>query len=76
MDNTTAKCKNSNWISYQWTWTINSYLTPSTIHGVVGYIESSSAYGAAAIRPSVYLLPSVKIISGDGTSSNPYKLEL
>ncbi len=76
MDNTTAKCKNSNWISHQWTWTINSYLTPSTIHGVVGYIESSSAYGAAAIRPSVYLLPSVKIIFGDGTSSNPYKLEL
>ena len=76
MDNTTAKCKNSNWISHQWTWTINSYLFTTTIYGIVGYIESSSACGAATIKPSVYLNPSVKIISGDGTSSNPYKLEL
>lgn len=28
----------------------------------------------SAVRPSVYILPSVKIESGDGTSSNPYKL--
>ena len=76
IDNTTAKCKNNNWISYQWTWTINSYLNSSAIFGIVGYIESSSASGAATVKPSVYLLPTVKIISGDGTSSNPYKLEL
>ena len=75
-DTSNVKCKNNNWISYQWSWTISSYLDKQDIFGIVGYINPSSASGAATVKPSVYLLPSVKIISGDGTSSNPYKLEL
>ena len=43
--------------------------------GYVGYVNdfnSTSAYGA---RPSINLKSSVKIIEGDGTSDNPYRLQ-
>lgn len=38
-----------------------------------GHIDGSTADYNAAIRPSVYLLSSTKIIEGNGTTINPYK---
>ena len=57
-----------------------STLTPysaSTVHGVRNngeavYYSSSSTYG---IRPSINLKSNVKIVSGNGTIDNPYRLE-
>ncbi len=57
-----------------------STLTPysaSTVHGVrnngeAAYYSSSDTYG---IRPSINLKSNVKIVSGNGTIDNPYRLE-
>ena len=41
-----------------------------------GYISAAYAAGYAQARPVVNLKPDVKITSGDGTITNPYKLSL
>ena len=41
-----------------------------------GYISAAYAAGSAQARPVVNLKPDVKITSGDGTITNPYKLSL
>ena len=40
----------------------------------IGYAFNSLSYKSFAIRPVVYLKTTIKIISGDGSSSNPYVL--
>ena len=54
-------------------------LTPSGSSNVyyVNYgasVESSNVIGATPVRPSINLKPEIKIISGDGTINNPYRL--
>ena len=44
--------------------------------GENGMIGNNDAHGFGGIRPTLYLSSSVKIIDGDGSSSNPYKLSL
>ena len=41
-----------------------------------GFVYVDGAYYPFAIRPVIYLLPDVKIVGGDGSSSNPYNLSL
>ncbi len=57
-------------------WSLNAYdnLTVNYIShlGNSGYINSRYPYG---IRPSINLKSNVKIVSGDGTEKNPYRLE-
>ncbi len=57
-------------------WTLTPY-SASGVRGVnndgiANYISPSTAYGA---RPSINLKSSVKIVGGDGTENNPYRLE-
>ncbi len=57
-------------------WTLTPYSTSyvwlvSNIAGRANYDSPSSAYG---VRPSVNLKSSVRIVSGDGTIDNPYRL--
>lgn len=40
-----------------------------------GFANSDSLNVQLSVKPSVYLLPSVKVVLGDGTLNNPYKLE-
>lgn len=79
----THKCKNSNWMhdnnNNQWV------LSPQTGSSVAWFawridIPGGPGYGNVSdfisFRPTVYLKSNVKIVSGTGTSSNPYKLEI
>ena len=74
-----SDCKNNDWIfnsSYQWT------ITPRTSYsGYVfnlrspGYVHSINASNTYGVRPVVFLKSSIKIVDGDGSSSNPYILQ-
>ncbi len=76
-----SDCKNGDWLfnssSSQWTLSSGAY---SSVADFVFFVHSSGiinfdyAYDTNAVRPVVYLLSSVKIVSGDGSSSNPYVL--
>ena len=56
-------------------WTLTPYSTSDvrtvSYNGDTGYISPSSAYG---VRPSINLKSSIRIVSGDGTIDNPYRL--
>lgn len=75
-----ANCKSNDWLfnsASQWTIAPNSsgayYVFIVHSPGDVGYSTASNAYG---VRPAVYLKSNAAIVSGEGTSSNPYQLEL
>ena len=79
----TATTRNNNWMFMglgEWTITRQSgtsnraiYLTTSGAIGN-GYVHID--YGHRAIRPTFYLKSNVAITSGDGSSSNPYRLSI
>lgn len=75
-----SDCKNNDWLyesSYhQWTITpraSNSYYVFRV--GFAGYLRYYSANKAIGVRPVVFLKSSIKIVDGDGSSSNPYILQ-
>jgi len=45
------------------------------IFNYLGYLSVDNTGYPYGIRPSINLKPSVKVIDGDGTSDNPYRLE-
>ena len=58
-------------------WTLTPYDTSSAVRyvdygGISNYSSPAYSYGS---RPSVNLKSAVKIIDGDGTSNNPYRLQ-
>ena len=57
-------------------WTLTPYSTSNVRnvydHGYVNYISPTNSYGS---RPSINLKSAVKIIDGDGTVDNPYRLQ-
>ena len=73
--------KNVNWMYMGlWEWTISRYADDSDFAFIVNYtgyvyddFVGSTAFG---VRPVFNLSSSVKFSSGDGTSSNPIRLEL
>ena len=73
-------CYNNNWLfnsNYQWT--LSSYAYPSHTHTVFsvyrnGSVSNYSASNSYIGRSVVYLSSSVRIISGTGSSSNPFIL--
>ena len=74
-------CKNTNYLyntNYQWLLSARTLHSPFvhyiTINGELSRTGGDTASLSYGIRPVVYLSSSVKIISGDGTSSNPYIL--
>ena len=57
-------------------WTLTPYST-SSVRGVdtYGIVYSFSPTNSIGSRPSINLKSAVKIIDGDGTSNNPYRLQ-
>ena len=75
-----SDCKNNDWIfnsSYQWT------ITPLASDSRYVFLLFSSGYAGRnnaeitydGVRPVVFLKSSIKIVDGDGSSSNPYILQ-
>ena len=74
-----SDCKNNDWLyessSYQWTLaprTSDSYYVFDVIAS--GTLHYDYAYGDHGVRPVVHLKSNIKIVEGDGSSSNPYIL--
>ena len=71
-------CSSNDWLynaTHEWTLSPTAYSTFS--YGIFhiqpdGYVTYSSARNSMTIRPSVYLKSSVKIVSGTGSSSDPF----
>ena len=73
------KCASKNWLDLEqgfWTMTPrNSNYFGNAVWYATGYNLGDNVTSAAkGIRPAVYLKSNVKILSGDGSKSNPYKL--
>ena len=75
-DNST--CKSNDWLfnsAHQWTLTPNSSIANSAWYVYLpGGVRSNYAANAGGVRPVLYLASDLAMESGDGTSSNPYKL--
>ena len=74
-----SDCKNNDWIfnsSYQWAITPHASYSDKVFGlGNTGYVYSGNARDARGVRPVVFLKSSIKIVDGDGSSSNPYILQ-
>ena len=76
-----SDCKNNDWLYYNgnWDWTLSPFAYSSDacrafVVGSSGEISDYSIYYWAGVWPVVYLLSSVSVQGGDGSSSNPYIL--
>ena len=59
-------------------WLLNAY---HSMNGFVTYISdaqlsTTASYDPHEVHPAVYLKNNVKIVSGNGSQSNPFKLSL
>ena len=77
-----SDCKNNDWLynSTDIQWSLSPCLTPNWADcgfgiDTSGRIGKYIAWTTRMIRPSVYLLPSVKISSGTGSYEDPFILE-
>ena len=74
-----SDCYNNDWIFnsvYQWTITSCTYPSSSVFRmGNAGDVSYNNARNTGyGVRPVVFLKSSIKIVGGDGSSSNPYVL--
>ena len=79
-DPTVSDCKTNSWLYYEpnYQWTLTREATSSYVVFFVsslGHSDYSSVDRIYAIRPTLYLLPTVEIVSGTGASSDPYILK-
>ena len=80
-DSDVSDCKNNDWLISDNQWTLSPrsnssfayYAMYVTLNGNVG---NGVVFGRSWVRPVVYLSTSVVVQSGDGTSSNPFTLEI
>ena len=77
--NSVSDCKNNDWLYTSSNTQLTLSADSSGAHYVFGVSSRGGAVGDYAsmyseVRPVVYLLPSVSVQSGDGSSSNPYVL--
>ena len=75
-----SDCYNNDWIfnsAFQWTITPHAYNSDLVfILDSSGYLYYDDAgYDYSGVRPVVFLKSSIKIVDGDGSSSNPYILQ-
>ena len=75
------ECKCNDWLydSSNWQGTISPWANSTMAFGVFGVRSSGDVYSdfasrAGLVRPSIYLLPSTMILSGEGTPENPYQI--
>ena len=77
-DYTNVKCKNNNWLHKEsWYWTFSPYSGDSSHVFVAlgeGFVGTDHAFTSYGVFATTYLTSDTRIIEGDGTSSNPYKL--
>ena len=77
-DYTNIKCKLDNWLQKSsWYWTLSPYSGYSTYVFDVdeyGAVSSGGAFNSNGVWPVVFLKFDVKIISGNGEKTNPYKI--
>ena len=74
-DYSLSDCKNNTWMnSLSYEWTLASYGSGYAFYVRSGSIEGNNSYYSSGIRPSLYLKSNVLVVSGDGSSSDPYKL--
>ena len=74
-----SDCPNNDWL---YTGTTQFTLTPNSSSSFLGYeVEYSGsidgnggAYGRSSVRPSIYLLSEMSILSGEGTPESPYEI--
>ncbi len=75
-----SDCKDNDWLynSNKKQWILNSYTNYSYAVLIVDnsgrVLFSDRTVYQYAVRPSVYLIPSTTIVSGEGTSENPYQI--
>ena len=74
-----SDCYNNDWIFnsvYQWTITSCTYPSSSVFRmGNAGDVSYNNARNTGyGVRPVVFLKSNIKIVDGDGSSSNPYVL--
>ena len=77
-----SDCYNNDWLfnSSYYYWTITPYINfyySVFDFGQVGNVSSNAVYGAIhynEVHPTVFLKSNIKIVDGDGSSSNPYVL--
>ena len=79
-DYTNGKCKINNWLAKpSWYWTLSPYSGSSNsvfrANGG-GAVNNVDAYNSNGVFPAVFLKSDVKIISGTGEKTTPYKLSL
>ena len=83
--NTPGSCNNGNplsgWINISsYFWLLSPFSTGNNQNFFISRQGKINNYyeglGNGAATPTVYLSPKVKIVSGDGSESNPYKLSL
>ena len=68
----------NNWLfgqSYEWTMTAVSSSSPLDVN-IFGSLRSFNACGGYAVMPVLYLQSNVNKLSGDGSISSPYTLEM
>ncbi len=68
--------KANNWITNNNTWTLNPNGTTSVLYIHSNGMIHANTYGGFTSMPVVYLKADVKIASGNGSSSSPYKFNL
>lgn len=72
-----TNCKTNNWLySGNSEWTITLFNRYVLYIDKTGFVDSGMGKDNNLIRPVVYLRSHVKIISGNGTQTSPYRLSL
>ena len=76
----TSACSGDNWLKDSNLWVLGHYRTNTNLaHGInwgsyISYINANTATYKA--RPTLYLNNSARVLTGTGTSSDPYKLSV
>ena len=77
-----SDCENNDWIYniYQYQWTISPFAASWYAYGVFNIVPAGNVYRYDAnntinqVHPSVYLIPSTTVLSGEGSKTNPYTI--
>ena len=79
-DYITNNCYTNDWLyKSNWQWTMSpsagsSYANDVFFVGAGSNLGSDYARGADLVRPALFLIPSIEISGGNGSSTNPYTL--
>ena len=82
IDNYNNNCSSNDWIfnsTYQYT--LTPYASSSSAHSVIDIDSDATLYAtysfnSSIIRPALFLIPSIEISGGNGSTTNPYTLSL